>query len=162
MLVRLSPLESSSNTWQVNHTEWPSDATAHPHASTVNLTLRALVTAHAFPGAARSCHFMQQRERERCHCKPPHLPLLLIRTVCADALKKKNVSLPATPLCQPSKPPPPPPAFLTLFISNLHFLSPLSSKTGGHRLSFYQLSFKSPTRKLIALWRRLLQGASRG
>lgn len=89
MLVKLSPLESSSNTWQVNHTEWPSDATAHPHASTVNLTLRALVTAHAFPGAARSCHFMQQRERERCHCKPPHLPLLLIRTVCADALKKK-------------------------------------------------------------------------
>ena len=29
------------------------------------------------------------RERERCHCKPPHLPLLLIRTVCADALKNK-------------------------------------------------------------------------
>lgn len=83
---------------------------------------------------------------------------LLIRTVCADALEK----------CQPTchaavsalTNPPPPPAFLLTLSQDLQFLCVLGFKNRT-RINCNQLSFKSPVRKLIALWGREVQGIGR-
>ncbi len=95
---------------------------------------------------------MQQRERKKF---APHLPSFNQNSVCWH-LEKMSAYLPRRCVSSHQSP-----SFLLTFSWNLQFLSLLSRKKGGGGSSFYQLSFKSPTWKLIALWRRLLQGASR-